>query len=66
MPDNKDKTDNRDRLRVAGGEDYEVAYLAEEAKITPEEARDLIKRFGNDRSVLMSEATRLREKNAGR
>jgi hypothetical protein len=31
MPDNKDKTDNRDRLRVAGGEDYEVAYLAQEA-----------------------------------
>ena len=56
MPDDKSKTDNRDRMRVAGGEDYEVSYLVEQAGITREQARDLIKRYGNDRETLMKHA----------
>lgn len=52
MPDDKTKTDNRDRSQVAGDEDYEVRHLAEEAGITPVQARTLIKRHGTDRKVL--------------
>nr|WP_240992628.1 DUF3606 domain-containing protein [Mesorhizobium ciceri] len=42
MPDDKTKTDNPDRSQVAGDEDYEVRHLAEEAGITPKQARTLI------------------------
>ena len=49
MADDKSKTDNRDRVRVAGGQDYEVDYLAEKAGISKDKARELIKRFGDDR-----------------
>lgn len=59
MPDDKSKTDIRDRLRVAGGQDYEVAYLVEKAGITPEQARELIKRYGNNREKLMEQARKL-------
>ncbi|RWL18716.1 DUF3606 domain-containing protein [Mesorhizobium sp.] len=52
MPDDKTKTDNPDRSQVAGDEDYEVRHLAEEAGITPKQARTLIKRHGTDRKVL--------------
>jgi hypothetical protein len=52
--------DNRDRLRVAGGEDYEVQYLANETGITHEQARELIKRYGNDRDKLVEHARNLR------
>ncbi|TIX40701.1 MAG: DUF3606 domain-containing protein, partial [Mesorhizobium sp.] len=48
MPDDKTKTDNRDRSQAAGEEDYEVRHFAEEAGITPEQARTLIKRHGTD------------------
>jgi hypothetical protein len=51
MADDK-TTDDRDRSRVAGDEDYEVRHFAEEAVITPEQARTLIKRHGADRKVL--------------
>ena len=60
MPDNKNQTDNRDRSQVAGGEDYEVQHFAEEAGITPDQARTLIKRHGNDRKVLHEMAESLR------
>ena len=52
MADDKTKTDNRDRSQVPGDEDYEVRHFAEEAGITPEQARTLIKRHGTDRKVL--------------
>ncbi|AZN96260.1 DUF3606 domain-containing protein [Mesorhizobium sp. M9A.F.Ca.ET.002.03.1.2] len=52
MADDKTRTDNRDRSRAAGDEDYEVRHLAEEAGITPGQARTLIKRHGTDRKVL--------------
>jgi hypothetical protein len=60
MADDKSKRDNRDRTRVASGEDYEVQYLSDQAGITPEQARTLIRRFGNDREKLMAEAKVIR------
>jgi len=62
MADDKSKRDKRDRSRVAGGEDYEVRYLAKEAGITPEQARQLIKAYGNDRETLMKAAKGLASK----
>lgn len=59
MPDDKSRMDARDRLRVAGGEDYEVQYLADNANITRAQARELIKRYGNNREVLMEHARKL-------
>jgi hypothetical protein len=52
MADDKSKTDDRDRSRVAGEEDHEVRHFAEEAGISVEQARTLIKRHGNDRKML--------------
>ena len=46
MADDKSKTDNRDRSKVAAGEDYEVRHFAGEAGITVEQAITLIKRHG--------------------
>ncbi|MER8866706.1 DUF3606 domain-containing protein [Mesorhizobium sp. M0751] len=60
MADDKNKTDSRDRSRVAGGEDYEVRHFAEEAGITPDQARTLIKRHGTDRKVLNEIAESIR------
>lgn len=59
MTDDKTKMDNRDRSQVAGGEDYEVGYFAEQAGITREQARDLIRQYGNDRELLMRHARKL-------
>ncbi|MEQ1943516.1 DUF3606 domain-containing protein [Mesorhizobium sp. VNQ89] len=59
MADDKSKTDNRDRSKVAGDEDYEIAYLSKQAGITPEQARELIKRYGNNRDKLMEHARKL-------
>ena len=59
MRDDKGKTDRRDRMRVAVDENYEVNYLAKEARITREQARDLIERYGNDREMLMKHARNL-------
>ena len=45
--------------RVAGDQDYEVDYLVEKAGISKDEARELIKRFGNNRETLMRHARNL-------
>ena len=58
MPDDRNKTDS-DRMRVAAGEDSEIDYLVENAVITREQARTLIKRYGNDRATLMKHARNL-------
>jgi hypothetical protein len=60
MNHNKSKQDNRDRSRVAIDEDYEVDYLAERAGLTVAQARELIRKHGNDRETLMREAQRLK------
>jgi hypothetical protein len=59
MPDDKSKTDHRDRSRVAAGNEYEVLYLVEQAGITRQQALKLIKRYGNERDTLMRHASNL-------
>ena len=59
MSDDKSKVDNRDKFPVAGGQDYEIDYLVDQAGITRDQARELIKRYGNNREVLMSHARSL-------
>lgn len=61
MADNPRMRDERDRSRVSGSEEYEVRYFAEENGITPEQARELIKKFGNDRATLTAEAKKIRQ-----
>jgi hypothetical protein len=60
MADDKTKKDERDRSRVAAGEDYEVQYLTEQTGLSPDQARTLIRRYGNDRQKLMEEAKNFR------
>jgi Protein of unknown function (DUF3606) len=60
MADAKTKTDDRDRSRVAGDEDYEARHFAEDAGISLDQARTLIKRHGNDRKVLHEIAASLK------
>lgn len=60
MADDPTKQDNRDRSRVAGEENYEVQYFAEQNGITIDQTRNLIDRFGNDRATLEREARKLR------
>ena len=59
MTDDKSKTDFRDRSRVAAGEDYEIDYLVKQAGINHEQARELVKRYGNNRETLMKHARNL-------
>lgn len=60
MADDPRKEDNRDRSRVSGSEDYEIRYFADQNGISVEQARDLIRRFGNDRETLTREAKKLK------
>ncbi|RWC28368.1 MAG: DUF3606 domain-containing protein [Mesorhizobium sp.] len=59
MPDDKSKTDNRDRSQVSADEEYEVGYLASKFGLTIPEVRELIKMHGNDRDTLEREAEAL-------
>jgi hypothetical protein len=52
MTDDKTNRGAADRSRVAGGEGYEVDYFARKHGISTEQARELIKRHGNDRAAL--------------
>jgi hypothetical protein len=61
MSDNKSHVGEPDKSRVAGGEDYEVQYLADKHGISPEQARDLVKKHGNIRDVLDREASKLHQ-----
>jgi hypothetical protein len=58
MADDKSKTGKQDRVRVAGQDD-EVQHLAKEAGVTSEQARSLIKAYGNDGEKLMKAAKAL-------
>lgn len=60
MADDPNKKDFRDRNRVAGDQDYEVQYFAEEMGISPEQVRELIGRFGNDREMLEREVAKMK------
>jgi hypothetical protein len=59
MTDDKTHVGEPDRSRLAGGQDYEVRYLAEQYGLSVEQARDLIARFGNDRQKLDEAAKKL-------
>ncbi|TCU54650.1 uncharacterized protein DUF3606 [Novosphingobium sp. PhB57] len=59
MADDKSERGSADRRTVAGDEDYEVDYFAAEHGLTREQAKDLIKRVGNDREKLDAEAEKL-------
>ena len=43
-----DKPKARRRSRVAKGEDFEVQHLAETTDLSPNQARELLRRHGND------------------
>ena len=60
MADNPNQQDNRDRSRVSGSEDYEIRYFADQNGISLEQARELIRRHGNDRETLNREAQKLK------
>lgn len=49
MSDDKSKKDNRDRSRVAGNENYELAYLQEKLGVSREQIEEAIKAVGNNR-----------------
>ncbi|RWK48117.1 DUF3606 domain-containing protein [Mesorhizobium sp.] len=51
MADDRNKTGGQDRIRVAGGQEYEVCDFVDKFDISPAEAKDLIERFGNDRET---------------
>lgn len=59
MADDPNKRDERDRRKVASGEDYEVEYFAKKAGISLEKARQLIDQYGNNRETLMKHARNL-------
>ncbi|MER8370380.1 DUF3606 domain-containing protein [Mesorhizobium sp. M0991] len=60
MADDRSKRDFRDRNRVSADEDYEVEYFAEQNGLTPDQVRQLIKTYGNDRARLTEAAKSLR------
>lgn len=49
MADDKNVRDNRDRQRVAGGEEYEVNYLAQKLNVSADEVKKAIEQVGNSR-----------------
>ena len=59
MADDKTKQDARDRNQVSADDDYRVAYFAKHHKITVEQAKKLIKEYGNDRARLERAASQL-------
>jgi hypothetical protein len=61
MADDPQKRDYRDRNRVSESEEYEVRYFAEENGISPDQARALIHKYGNDRATLTAAARKLRK-----
>jgi hypothetical protein len=43
----------------SGSEDFEIGYLLAETSLTPEQARQLVEKFGTDRETLEREARKL-------
>jgi Protein of unknown function (DUF3606) len=58
MVDDKTNRGEPDRSKVSGSEDYEIDYLARQYGVTREQARDLIRRVGNNRAKLDEAAKR--------
>jgi hypothetical protein len=53
MADDEMETDNRDPMGEARSQEYEVQYVAEQAGISLDQARELIARYGKQRVKLM-------------
>ena len=62
MADDRTNRGEPDRSKVSGSEDYELDYLARQYGMTREQARDLVKRVGNNRVKLDEAAKRLKHK----
>ncbi|TIX46554.1 MAG: DUF3606 domain-containing protein [Mesorhizobium sp.] len=60
MADDRSKRDFRDRNRVSADEDYEIEHFAAQNGLTPDQVRQLIKTYGNDRARLTEAAKSLR------
>ncbi|HLA02440.1 MAG TPA: DUF3606 domain-containing protein [Aestuariivirga sp.] len=54
MADDKTKRGKADRSKVAGGEDYEVRYLAKQLGKPQTEIRKLIKAHGPSRAKIIA------------
>jgi hypothetical protein len=54
MADDKKNTGEPDRSRVSGSEDYEIRDFAQKYGISSAEARELIRKHGNDRKALIA------------
>lgn len=65
MADNKSKRGGGDRKRIAASQGYEVSYFARKHDLTSEQARQIIKRVGNDRKKLNVEAENMATKTVG-
>lgn len=59
MADDKTNRGEPDRSRVAGGQDFEVDYLARKHGISEEQVRKLIREHGNDRAKVEAAISRL-------
>lgn len=62
MADDPNKRGRQDRSKVAGDQDYEVQYLARAHGLTPEQARELIARVGDDCAKLDQEAHKMKQR----
>jgi len=60
MADDLGNVGERDRNRVAAGEDYEVEDFAQKHGLTMQQARELIARVGNDRARLDAAAVAMK------
>lgn len=49
MSDNKNLIGSQDRSRVSAEQQYELSYFAEKHGISPDRAREIIQRAGNNR-----------------
>jgi hypothetical protein len=56
MPDDRKNIGEPDRSRVSVSEDFEVEYFAKEHRLSIEQVRELIRKFGNDREKLEAAA----------
>jgi hypothetical protein len=59
MTDDKTKTGGGDRKRVAEDQGYELTYFARKHGLSTGEAREIIRRVGNDRDKLNAEAEKI-------
>ena len=59
MADDTNIRGGRDRSEVSASEGYEVDYFARKHGISADQARELIRRFGNDRATLDAEAAKM-------